>query len=72
MNVAGAATTSLVAVLNRWRSPKRMFKLAMAEAEAAARAVVDATETTALLGYQSGPHLQRKMSKERRVGEDNA
>ena len=72
VNVAGAATTSLVAVVKRW-NPKRV--LAAVEAEAAAlapRVVVDATETTALLGGQSGPHLKRKVSKERRVGEDNA
>jgi hypothetical protein len=72
VNVAGAATTSLVAVLHRW-NPKRMLAAAEAEAAALARqVVVDATETTALLGDQSGSHLKRKMSKERRVGEENA
>jgi hypothetical protein len=72
VNVAGAATTTLVAVVKRW-NPKRA--LAAVEAEAAAlasRVVVDATETTALLGGQSCPHLKRKVSKERRVGEDSA
>ena len=72
MNVAGAETTSLVAVLNRW-DPKRMLVTAEAEAAALAlRTVVDAANTTALLGGQSGPHLKRKIQKERRVGEDSA
>jgi len=67
VNVAGAATTSLVAALNRWRLT-RIDLAALAQ-----RAMIaDATEATALLGSQSPPYLKRKSSKERRVEEGNA
>ena len=68
VNVVGASATSLVAVLNRWRLSR--ISAAEAEAEAAVmvrQVTVDATETTALLGSQSGAHLKRKTSKERQV-----
>jgi hypothetical protein len=72
VNVAGAATTSLVAVLNRW-SLKRVLAAAEAEVGAVARRVVaDATETTALLESQTRPFLNRAASKDRQVGEENA
>lgn len=70
VNVAGAATTSLVAVLNRWNL-KRVF--AAADVGAVARLVVaDATETTALLESQTRPFLNRTAPKHRQVGEENA
>jgi hypothetical protein len=77
VNVAGAAATSLVAALNRWRQMRVKLPVAVAgtgvEATAAlARRVfaVGATETTALLGGQSPPpHLK---GKERRAEEGNA
>lgn len=69
VNVVGAATTSLVAVLNRW-SLKRMLAVAEAEAGALARGI--ATETTALLEGQTRPLLKRTTSKDRAVGEENA
>jgi hypothetical protein len=76
VNVAGASVTSLVAALNRWHL-SRITGILAAAAEAAAdsetaalvrHVTVDATETTALLGRQSRPHLQRKTSKERQEG----
>jgi len=71
VNVVGASATSLVAVLNRWHLSRITNMLEATEAEAAAMArqvTVDATETTALLGSQSGAHSKRKTSKERQVG----
>jgi hypothetical protein len=68
VNVAGASVTSIVAALNRWHLSRITSMLAAAEAEAAAIArqvTVHATETTALLGSQSGAHLKGKTSKER-------
>jgi hypothetical protein len=64
VNVVGASVTSLVAALNRWRLSRMTSMLA----EAARHVTVDVTETTALLGSQSGAHLKRKASKERQVG----
>lgn len=74
VNVIGASATSLVAALNRWhlsRITSMLVAAAEAEVETAAmvrQVTVDATETTALLGSQSGAHLKRKSSKERQVG----
>ena len=68
VNVVGASATSLVAVLNRWRLSR--ISAAEAEAEEAVmvrQVMVDATETTALLGSQSGAHLKRKTLMERQV-----
>lgn len=45
-----------------------MLAAAESEAEAARQVTVDVTETTALLGSQSGAHLKRKASKERQAG----
>ena len=70
VNVVGASATSLVAALNRWRLSRMSAAEAEAEAEAAVmvrQVTVDATETTALLGSQSGAHLKRKTSKERQI-----
>ena len=75
VNVIGASVTSIVAALNRWHLSRITGMLAAAEAvpEAAAMAprhwqvTVAATETTALLGSQSGAHLNGKTSKERQV-----
>jgi len=77
VNVVGASVTSIVAALNRSHLSRITSMLAAAEAEAAVAAAaaaimtrqvtVDATETTALLGRQSGAHSKRKTtSKERR------
>jgi len=72
VNVVGASVTSLVAALNRWHLSRITGMLAAAEAEAIAamtrHVIVDATETTALLGCQSGAHLKRKTSKARQIG----
>ncbi len=71
MNVVGVSVTSLVIALKRWRLSRNTSMLAAPEAEAAAMArqvTVDVTETTALLGSQSGAHLKGKTSKERHVG----
>ncbi len=76
VNVDGASVTSLVAAMNRWHLSRVTSKLAAGAADAEAEAgpeamtrqvTVDATETTALLGGQSGAHLKRKTSKERQV-----
>jgi hypothetical protein len=70
VNVVGASATSLVAALNRWHLSRIAAAAAAAEEEAAVmvrQVTVDATETTALLGSQSGAHLKRKTSKERQV-----
>ena len=72
VNVAGAATTSLVAVLNRWNL-KRILAVAEAEVGAVARGMVaDATERSALLDSQTRPFLKRTASSERPVGDENA
>ena len=73
VNVVGASVTSIVAALNRWHLSRITGMLAAAEAEAAAmmrQVTVDVTETTALLGRQSGAHSKRMTStqKERQVG----
>ena len=78
VNVVGASATSIAAALNRWHLSRITGMLAAAEAEAEAAAAAaamtrqvtaDATETTALLGRQSGAHSKRKItSKERQVG----
>jgi hypothetical protein len=75
VNVVGAASTSLVAALNRWRLMRVKLMAAVGSGvEAAAlarRVIVDVTETTALLGDggQSPPYLK---GKERQVEEGNA
>lgn len=72
VNVAGAATTSIVAVLNRWNL-KRVLAVAEAEVGAVARRVVaDQTERTALLDSQTRPFLKSTASSDRRVGDENA
>ncbi len=79
MNVVGVSVTSLVIALKRWRLSRNtsssMVMVAAPEAEAeveaasiARQVTVDVTETTALLGSQSGAHLKGKTSKERQVG----
>ena len=66
VNVVGASATSLVAALHRWHLSRIAAGAAEEEAAVMVRQVtVDATETTALLGNQSGAHLKRKTSKER-------
>src|SRR5579863_3130603 len=52
VNIAGAATTSLVAALKRWR----IARLAAAAAAAEALALARATETTALLVGHARSH----------------
>jgi hypothetical protein len=69
VNVVGASVTSLVAALNRWHLSRSTSMLAEAEADAEAAAMarqvtMDATETTALLGSQSGADSKRKTSTE--------
>jgi len=88
VNVAGAATTSLVAVLNHWNL-KRILAAAEAEVGAVARRVVvvaNATEgtalldshtrpflkRTALLDSHARPFLKRTASRDRPVGDENA
>jgi hypothetical protein len=73
VNVVGASATSLVAALNRWHLSRIAGLLEAAEAVVEAGAVarhvtVDARETTALLGSQSGAHSKGKTSKERQAG----
>ena len=68
VNVVGASATSLVVALNRWH----LSRIAAGVAEGgvalmAQQVAVYATETTMLLGNQSGAHLKRKTSKERQV-----
>jgi len=62
VNVAGAATTSLVAALKHWRVAR------MAAAAAAAAMAAAATERTALLAGQTRSTYPAKTSK-RRAGE---
>jgi len=69
VNVVGASATSLVAALNRWH-PSGITSSMVVEEEAAAmglQVAADATETTALLGSQSGPRSEGKTSKEKQV-----
>ncbi len=77
VNVVGVSATSLVIALKRWRLSRNtsssMVMVAAPEAEVEAASIarqvtVDVTETTALLGSQSGAHLKGKTSKERQVG----
>lgn len=72
VNVVGTSVTSIAAALNRWHLSRITSTWAAApeaEGEAMTRQVtVDATETTALLGRQSGAHSKRKTPKERQVG----
>jgi hypothetical protein len=70
VNVVGASATSLVAALNRWHLSRMAAAVAAVEEEAAVmvrQVTMDATETTALLGSQSGAHLKKKTSKERQA-----
>ncbi|KAI0285667.1 hypothetical protein BC826DRAFT_972880 [Russula brevipes] len=63
VNVAGAAATSLVAALKRWR----VARLAAAEARAAAlRLDVEANERTALLADQARRQLSRRRAGEKK------
>ena len=62
VNIAGAATTSLVAALKRWR----VARLAIAAAAAEALALAPVTETTALL---AGLARSDPLKKLRRGGE---
>jgi hypothetical protein len=72
VNVVGVSATSLVIALKRWRLSRITGMLAAPEVEVEAAAIarqvtVDVTETTPLLGSQSGAHLKGKTSKERQV-----
>jgi hypothetical protein len=63
VNVAGAAATSLVAALKRWR----VARLAAAEAKAAAlRLDVEANERTALLADQARRQDSRRRAEEKK------
>ena len=68
VNIAGAATTSLVAALKRWRIARLLAAAAVAEALALAEAAEAAlaTETTALL---AGRARSRSLKTSRRAGE---
>lgn len=70
VNVAGAATTSLVAALKRWRVARLAAAVAAAEALALAEAgkvAAVATETTALLAGRARAH---SLKTSRRAGDD--
>ena len=72
VNVAGAASTSLVAALKRWRVARLATAVAAAEALALAEAgkvtvAAVATETTALLAGRARSH---SLKTSRRAGDD--
>jgi hypothetical protein len=74
VNVAGAATTSLVAALKRWRHARKVITATAAEVIAAVEAgtmpTVAATERTALLAGLQARSSMRRAGEKKRVGFD--
>jgi len=71
VNIAGAATTSLVAALKRWRQARKAVVAAASETlaaiEAAEASAVAATERTALLADRARSSVRRAGEKRRGV-----